>query len=48
MTYGDRVPLQAGMQAEAHIMVETRPLYQWIFEPLYGLSEVLAAEGEAQ
>ncbi|MDR5858104.1 HlyD family efflux transporter periplasmic adaptor subunit [Halomonas eurihalina] len=48
ITYGDRVPLQAGMQVEAHIMVETRPIYQWIFEPLYGLAEVLDAEGEAQ
>ncbi|QEM80687.1 HlyD family secretion protein [Halomonas binhaiensis] len=46
MAYGAQIPLQAGMQVEAHVLVETRPLYQWIFEPLYGLSEVLSS-GEA-
>lgn len=45
MPYGRKVPLQAGMQVEAHILVETRPLYQWILEPLYGLSETLNADG---
>lgn len=35
--YGERQDLQAGMEVEAHLLVETRPLYQWIFEPLYGL-----------
>ena len=35
--YGRDEPLQAGMQVEAHLLVETRPLYQWILEPIYGL-----------
>lgn len=35
--YGKTEPLQAGMQVEAHLLVETRPLYQWVLEPLYGL-----------
>ena len=35
--YGQAQPLQAGMEVEAHLLVETRPLYQWILEPLYGL-----------
>ncbi len=29
--------LQAGMKVEADLMHETRPLYQWILEPLYAL-----------
>lgn len=43
--YGRHEPLQAGMQVEAHILAETRPLYQWILEPLYGLRGSVAAEG---
>jgi membrane fusion protein len=46
--YARKVPLQAGMQVEAHVLVETRPLYQWIFEPLYGLSEMLTSGGAGQ
>ena len=30
-----RLPLQSGMQVEADLMHETRPLYEWILEPLY-------------
>ncbi len=37
MAYGRAEPLQAGMQLEAHLLLETRPLYQWILEPLYSL-----------
>lgn len=37
MAYGQRQPLQAGMQVDAHLFVDTRPLYQWILEPIYGL-----------
>ncbi len=37
MAYGRRQPLQAGMQVDAHLFVDTRPLYQWILEPIYGL-----------
>lgn len=35
--YGQDVPLQAGMQVEAHILTDTRPLYQWILSPVYSL-----------
>lgn len=35
--YGHAEMLQAGMEVEAHLLVETRPLYQWILEPVYGL-----------
>ncbi|MDO5368907.1 HlyD family secretion protein [Paracoccus sp. (in: a-proteobacteria)] len=41
--YGRDEPLQAGMQVEAHVLVDTRPIYQWIFEPVYGLRGTLAA-----
>lgn len=35
--YGRTEELQAGMEVEAHLLVETRPLYQWVLEPIYGL-----------
>ncbi|KFI07770.1 HlyD family secretion protein [Massilia sp. BSC265] len=34
-------PLQAGMLVDAEIFHETRRLYEWVFEPLYGLSAKL-------
>lgn len=37
MAYGKAEPLQAGMQVEAHLLLESRPLWQWILEPLFGL-----------
>jgi membrane fusion protein len=37
IAYGRPEPLKASMQAEAHILLERRPIYQWILEPLYGL-----------
>ncbi len=35
--YGRPEPLKASMQVEAHVLLERRPIYQWILEPLYGL-----------
>jgi membrane fusion protein len=35
--YGREEPLQIGMQVEAHVLAETRPLYQWVLDPIYGL-----------
>ncbi|RMC34343.1 HlyD family efflux transporter periplasmic adaptor subunit [Paracoccus alkanivorans] len=43
LAYGRQEPLQVGMQLEADILVETRPLYQWILEPLYGLRGYLSS-----
>lgn len=37
IVYGQAQPLQASMRVEAYILLDKRPLYQWIFEPLYGL-----------
>lgn len=37
MVYGRSEPLQASMRVEAYVLLDKRPLYQWIFEPLYGL-----------
>ncbi|WP_349963434.1 HlyD family efflux transporter periplasmic adaptor subunit [Rhizobium sp. ZPR3] len=37
IAYGKREPLRAGMAVEAELMLDTRPLYQWILEPLYSL-----------
>jgi membrane fusion protein len=36
--YGKEEPLQAGMALEADVLLETRKLYEWLFEPLYSLS----------
>lgn len=32
--YGEKTPLQAGMQLEADVVRDRRRLYEWIFEPL--------------
>ncbi|MBV8400270.1 MAG: HlyD family efflux transporter periplasmic adaptor subunit [Acetobacteraceae bacterium] len=37
IAYGRSKPLRASMQVEAHILLEKRPIYQWILEPLYSL-----------
>jgi membrane fusion protein len=28
-------PLQASMQVDASVLLERRPIYQWILEPLF-------------
>jgi membrane fusion protein len=33
--YGEERPLEAGMRVEADIALERRPLYRWLFDPLY-------------
>lgn len=33
--YGDQIPLQAGMQLQADIQIETRRLIEWVLDPLY-------------
>jgi membrane fusion protein len=35
--YGRPEPLKSSMQVEAHVLLERRPIYQWILQPLYGL-----------
>lgn len=35
--YGASVPLQAGMLLEADIMVDSRSLFEWLFEPIYSI-----------
>ncbi|RXF74160.1 HlyD family secretion protein [Hansschlegelia zhihuaiae] len=35
--YGKREPLQAGMQVEADIFLDTRPIWQWILNPILSL-----------
>lgn len=39
--YGASVPLQAGMLLEADIMVDSRTLFEWLFEPLYTIKGAL-------
>jgi len=38
MAYGEPVALQAGMQLEADIMIESRRLFEWVLDPLYSLT----------
>lgn len=35
--YGEEQRLRAGMQVSAHIQLDTRRLFEWIFEPLYSI-----------
>ncbi|MDK8873891.1 MULTISPECIES: HlyD family secretion protein [Paracoccus] len=42
MAYGKPEPLQAGMQVEAHLLLDSRPIWQWILEPLFGLKGAFA------
>jgi membrane fusion protein len=44
--YGREEALQAGMQVQAHVLAEARPLYQWALEPIYGLRGSVATAGE--
>lgn len=34
-TYGERKPLQVGMQLEANVQIERRRLFEWALDPLY-------------
>ncbi|UMY19635.1 HlyD family efflux transporter periplasmic adaptor subunit [Methylobacterium organophilum] len=35
IAYGEKRRLEAGMRVEADIALEKRPLYRWLFDPLY-------------
>jgi membrane fusion protein len=41
--YGELEPLQVGMQVEADIFLDTRPLWQWILNPLFSLRSLHSA-----
>lgn len=43
MAYGKAEPLRAGMSVEADLLLDERPLYQWLLEPLYSLRGRAAA-----
>jgi len=36
--YGEAVALQPGMQLEADVVIETRRLIEWVFDPLFTLT----------
>ena len=36
--YGEPAPLQAGMQLDADVLIERRPLYEWMLDPLYAMT----------
>lgn len=35
--YGEKHPLQAGMTLEADVLLDRRPIYEWVLEPLYSI-----------
>ncbi|MCP1202730.1 HlyD family secretion protein [Acetobacter oryzoeni] len=37
--YGQHKPLEAGMEVEADIAIDTRRLYQWIFDPVISMRD---------
>lgn len=39
MAYGEKKPLEAGMAVEADIAIDSRRLYQWIFDPLISMRD---------
>lgn len=43
--YGKPEALKPGMVLNADILLDRRSLWQWVFEPLYGLRQQLAAHG---
>ncbi len=45
--YGRWRPLQSGMALTADVMLDRRPLIDWIFEPLLGMKQRIDAEGKA-
>lgn len=48
--YGEHRGLEAGMQVEADIALEKRPLYKWLLDPIHRLrrSAVLVTQGASQ
>jgi membrane fusion protein len=36
--YGEKIALQPGMQLDADVLVDTRSLVEWVFDPLYTLT----------
>lgn len=38
IAYGEKAPLQPGMQLEADVLIETRRIYEWVLDPLYSLT----------
>ena len=43
--YGKAEALKPGMALNADLLLDRRSLWQWVFEPLYGLRQQLAAHG---
>ncbi len=43
--YGKTEALKPGMALDADILLDRRSLWQWVFEPLYGLRQQLTANG---
>ena len=38
MAYGREQPVEVSMQVDAGVLLDRRPIYEWILEPLYGVN----------
>ncbi|NHN88324.1 HlyD family secretion protein [Acetobacter conturbans] len=45
MAYGEKKPLEAGMEVEADIAIDSRRLYQWILDPVISMRESVTTIG---
>lgn len=45
VTFGRAEALRAGMVLEADVLMERRSLFEWVFEPLFGISHHLRGSG---
>ncbi|MFT8719557.1 HlyD family secretion protein [Acetobacter sp.] len=45
MAYGQKKSLEAGMEVEADIAIDSRRLYQWILDPVISMHESITAVG---
>lgn len=43
LAYGKQQPLKPGMSLDADILMDRRSLFEWIFEPLYGIRQRISA-----
>jgi membrane fusion protein len=35
--YGENLPLRSGMALDADVLLDRRPIYEWVFEPLFSI-----------
>ncbi|MFD9896935.1 HlyD family secretion protein [Mesorhizobium sp. NPDC059025] len=46
IAYGKAEPIRPGMAVDADVFLDTRPIYEWLLEPLYSLRGTLSNQGD--